>query len=290
VLGPLVTYSLPLIAVVAFWWNNWPGSRLGRNWSGWADTAMIAVGAVVLTAIGQMLIGRLDLAGLFDPTPGPGHVPTFPTTVPLGAAAFVVMLEVTLVGEGWPLRGLPPTLGGVLALVGSWLVALGLYAGLVRSGPVNGASFGAALVCVAAWQVLCFVIWRGWPTTRLDRRAARLACAHALVIAGGLVSFAIARRFLEPTTLTAVAGCFVAAGLLAGMLVELTAPPALAAVATLLLTAALYAVLSAIAAGFTFARADASEWVAHASLNALAVSTLLHVAVGGRWPFSAQAR
>ena len=28
VLGPLVTFSLPLVAMVAFWWEDWPGTRL----------------------------------------------------------------------------------------------------------------------------------------------------------------------------------------------------------------------------------------------------------------------
>ena len=46
VLGPLVTYALPLVAMVAFWWEDWPGTRLRSSWSGWADTALIAAGAV----------------------------------------------------------------------------------------------------------------------------------------------------------------------------------------------------------------------------------------------------
>src|SRR5215471_5161924 len=36
VLGPIVTYSLPLVAMVAFWWEDWPGTRLRASWSGWA--------------------------------------------------------------------------------------------------------------------------------------------------------------------------------------------------------------------------------------------------------------
>ena len=27
VLAPIVTYSLPLVAMVAFWWEDWPGTR-----------------------------------------------------------------------------------------------------------------------------------------------------------------------------------------------------------------------------------------------------------------------
>ena len=87
VLGPLVTFSLPLVAMVAFWWDRWPGTRLRPSWSGWADTVLIAAGAVVLTALGQIAVGRLDLRAIFAPSPGTGHVPTFPATMPLAAAA-----------------------------------------------------------------------------------------------------------------------------------------------------------------------------------------------------------
>jgi len=49
-------------------------------------------------------------------------------------------------------------------------------------------------------------------------------------------------------------------------------------VATVVLAAALTVTLRAAAT---------DAWVIHASLNALAVSTILHVAVGHRWPFAA---
>ncbi len=292
VLGPIVTYSLPVIAVVAFWWEDWPGTRLHGQWSGWADTALIAAGAVVLTGLGQTIAGGFDVRGLFDAT---GPVPTFPATLPLAGAAFVVMLQLTLVGEGWPLRRLPAIAAGTLALVLSWAIALALYLLLVsvdpppgsgvsaRTGPVTGADFGAALVCIGAWQVLCFVLWRGWPTSRLSSRAARLTCAHALVIGGGLLTFVVARLVLDASTVTAAAGCFVTAGIVVGMLFEADRTDV-----AVLLAVALVAGLSALAGAFTFTRADPEDWVAHASLNALAVSTLLHVAVGRRWPFADQ--
>ena len=151
-----------------------------------------------------------------------------------------------------------------------------------RSGPVAGADFGAALVCIGAWQVLCFVVWRGRPTSRLSSRAARLTCAHALVIGGGLLTFcrgpARARRVDRDR---------------GGRL--LRRPPASSSACSSRPTArtsrccsrsALFAGLSALAGAFTFTRADPEDWVAHASLNALAVSTILHVAVGRRWPFA----
>jgi hypothetical protein len=135
VLGPLVTYGLPLVAMVAFWWEDWPGTMLRPSWSGWADTALIIVGAVLLTALGQIVVADLDLRSIFDPTPGHGHVPTFPATMPLAAVAFVAMLQLTLVGEGWPLRRLPRLAGGLVALAIAWAVAVVVYFALadVRS-------------------------------------------------------------------------------------------------------------------------------------------------------------
>jgi hypothetical protein len=282
VLGPLITYTLPVLVMVAFGWEDGPGTRLGPDWAGWADTVLIAAGGVLLTAAGQALAGGLDLRGIFDPFPGPGHLPTFPATLPLAGAAFTVLLQITLVGEGWPLRRLPARLGGPLALGASWLIALAIC----RTFGKPGADFAAAVVCIGGWQVLCFVVWRGWPTSRIAARAARLACAHALVLGGGLLSYALLRRALDAPAVTAAAGCLIAAGLTVGMLFELRADPPLAAAATLLVALALLAALSALAGAFSFTRAEARDWVAHASLNAITVSIILHVGVGRRWPFA----
>jgi hypothetical protein len=303
VLGPLVTYALPLVVMVAFWWEDWPGTRLQASWSGWADTALIAGGAVVLTGIGQVIAGGLDITGLFDPYPGPGHVPTFPATMPLAGAAFVAMLQLTLVGEGWPLRRLPRLPAGLLAVAVSWAVALVVYFALVRvdppagsdviarHGPVPGAELGAALVLIGAWQVLFYVVWRGWPFSTIATRAARLTSAHAVVLGGGILTYVIAHELLglDTARIAAVAGCFVAAGLLFGMLFDdwlagLAARVERAALllATLALSALLAGALSATADALHVARAD--EWVEHASLNALSTSIILHVAIGRRWP------
>jgi hypothetical protein len=42
VLGPLSTFALPAVAMVAFWWNDWPGSRLTKPWTGLVDTLLVA--------------------------------------------------------------------------------------------------------------------------------------------------------------------------------------------------------------------------------------------------------
>jgi len=153
VLGPLVTFALPAVALIGFWWENWPGSRLRPGWSGLLDTVLITIAAVLLTMLGQSVVGELDLRGIFDPAAGPEHSATFPETLPLGGAAFVAMLQLTLVCEGWPLRRLGGFAGGVAALAASWGVAL-----LLTS---VGGDLGALLVMVGAWQVWFFVVWLG---------------------------------------------------------------------------------------------------------------------------------
>jgi hypothetical protein len=307
VLTPIVTYGLPVLAMVAFWWEDWPGTRLRASWSGWADTVLIVVGAVVLTGVGQAIAGGLDLRGMFDPSPGPGHVPTFPATMPLAGAAFVAMLELTLVGEGWPLRRLPAIPAGLLALAVSWAVALVVYAVLPevhapagsdvtpRHGPVAGADLGAVLVLIGAWQVLFYVVWRGWPFSAIGARGARLALAHLVVIGAGVATFLLAHDVASISSgwLGAAAGSFVAAGLLLGMLFEGWLRPRFGergerlvlVVGVFALAAALGLGLAAIATGIDFGRATADDWVEHATLNALGVSTIAHVAVGRRWPF-----
>jgi hypothetical protein len=299
VLGPLVTFALPAIAMVAFWWEDWPGTRLRSSWSGWADTVLIAVAALVLTGLGQLVAGRLDLRGIFDPTPGLGHAPTFPATMPLGGAVFVVMLQLTLVCEGWPLRRLSPVPGGLLALAVAWVLGLALYAGLAdvhpppgsglaeRHGPVAGATLGTVLVLIGAWQVLFYVVWRGWPFAEIDGRAPRLLTANATVIGAGCLTYALAHTFATDAAITAAAGSFVAAGLLLGMLLEGWLQSRLALLAgVVVLATALELGLHAYASGVTFVRGSADEWVAHAALNAIGVSVILHVGVGRRWPFN----
>ena len=307
VLAPLVTFSLPLVVMIAFWWEDWPGTRLRSSWAGWADTVLIGAGAIVLTGAGQILAGRLDPGALFDPSPGPGHVPTFPATMPLAGLAFIVTLQITLVGEGWPLRRLRPLVAGPMAVAISWAIAIVGYLTVVqiespagsdviaRDGPVPGAVLGATLVLIGAWQVLCFVIWRGWPFVTVASRAARLTIAHVTVIGGGIVSYLVMRELLglTPSRIAALGGCFIAAGLLFGMLLEgwlgnlsPTVERAALLLATLALAALLAVGLQAIATrAMHLTQSAGDDWVGHAALNALATATILHVAIGRRWPF-----
>jgi len=182
VLAPLVTFALPAVVMVAFWWEDWPGTRLAARWSGWFDTLLIAISAVVLTGLGQIAVGHLDPRGIFDPRPGPGHAPTFPATMPIAGAAFVAMIQLTLVNEGWPFRRFGRLAGAFAALALSWLLALAVYYAVINFRPPAGLGLenrygwrsngrlGAVIVLIGLWQVWFFVAWRGWPFSTLEQR------------------------------------------------------------------------------------------------------------------------
>ena len=218
----------------------------------------------------------------------PGGVFTgaaFPDTMPLAAAAFVVMLQVTLVCEGWPLRRLDRFTAGLTALAVSWAVALALYATGVHHRP----GFGAFLVLVGAWQVAIFLVWRGWPVAGIHGRGRRIASGNAIVLGGALLTFVVVEvsRAARPGTVSAAAGAFVAAGLVVAMLFEgWLRGRAVSLAATVALAAVLFAALTAYADSVPFTSATSEEWVAHAGLNAIGVSVILHVAIGRRWPFA----
>ena len=299
VLGPLVTYSLPLIALVAFWWEDWPGHAAARQLVGLGGhRADRGRGAVVLTArrAGRSPAG--STCARSSTRPG-GRVPTFPATLPLGGrrvrghapghagrrglAAAAPARASSAVRSRWCCRGrsrsplprrswrsTPPPGSGVSA----------------RSGPVAGR--GLRRRARLHRRMAGAVLRRSgadWPTSPVVSRAARLPCAHALVHRRRAADLCRARLALEPSTVTAAAGCFVAAG--TARRHALRGRHARGLAAALLLAAALFAALSrARRRVHLHARATAEDWVAHASLNALAVSTILHVAVGRRWPFA----
>jgi hypothetical protein len=64
ILGPLSTFALPVVAMIAFWWEDWPGTRLQAPLSGLLDTVLVVIGALILTLLGQFVVGHLDLRGV----------------------------------------------------------------------------------------------------------------------------------------------------------------------------------------------------------------------------------
>jgi hypothetical protein len=252
-LGPLVTFALPAVAMIAFWWNGWPGSLLRPGWSGLSDTVLIAVAALALSALGRVITG-----------------PDFESSMRLAAGAFVAMLQLTLVCDRWPLRGLPPLAGGLAALATAWALALIAYFAEVP---------GTLLLLIGVWQAWFFIAWHGWPL------AGRLALANAVVLGGAVLTYA-AVDGLRPGAVAAAAGSLIAAALVFGVLFEgWLRSRAWTLVGVVALAAALDATLEAYAGGLAWTKSSAQDWVAHAELNAIGVSVIAHVAIGRRWPF-----
>ncbi|WP_203714114.1 hypothetical protein [Asanoa siamensis] len=308
VIGPLVTFSLVPTAVVAFWWEDWPGTALAPRWlAGWLNTLFILAAGVGLTFLGQFIAGGgVDPRGVFDPNPPPGSLPTFPGTLPIAGAAFTAMLQFTLVNEGWPLRKLRRVPGGLLAGLVAWGAAVLIYYFVVdvhppastglhtETGPMSGAALGALTVTVGAWQTWLYVTWRGWPFNLIKRRWLRLLVANATVAVGGWATYTLIHLAVSPGKIIAGAAAFIAAGLVVSMLFENAVRPHITAVmdkwlsvlTVSALAVVLYVVLTAYARTVEFGRVEPSEFVVHGCLNALAFSVITHVAVGRRWPFA----
>jgi len=312
ILGPISTFALPAVAMVAFWWNDWPGSRFTTPWTGLIDTLLVAAAAVVLTIAGQAIVERSDLRGVFEASPGPGVPATFPATLALAGAAFTAMLQLSLVCERWPLGGGGRLRSGIAALPISWAIGIGAYflfvnldampaaeraAGLRNpGGPIAGLEFGSALTAVGLWQAVFFIALRGWPVNTITRRPARLLAGNALVIGLGALTYLVLRNLAhwQPDAISAACGCIISATLIVAMLFDgwpaARLPPAPARALTLALTAlvalALDRALAAYADSIRWTRATPNEWITTAALSFIGAGIILHVGIGLRWPFA----
>ena len=316
VLGPLSTFALPAVAMIAFWWNDWPGSRLTTPWTGLIDTVLVVGAAVVLTIAGQAIVERSDLRGVFEASPGPGIPATFPATLALAGAAFSAMLQLSLVCERWPLAGFGRLRSGIAALALSWGTGIGAYflfvnldavpaaeraaAGLRNpGGPIAAPDFGSALVAVGVWQAVFFIALRGWPVNTISQRVPRLIAGNALVIGLGAATYLVLRNGadLQPGTISAVCGCIISAAIIVGMDFEgwpvARLPPGPGRALTVVLTAAVAVVLdralAAYADGVPWVKATPDDWVTTAALSFIGAGIILHVGIGLRWPFALKA-
>lgn len=284
VLAPITTFSLPLVAMIAFWWDDWPGTLLRGAWSGVYDTAIVVVGGLVLTLLGQGVVSVVD----------PAHPAAYPGTLGLAAGIFTIMLQLTLVCERWPLdrvRGIP---AGVAALGVCWAAGVIAYLAAVRSHLVPPEDYGAWLAVLGVWQMVWYVALRGWPFARIPRRAVRLVVANVTVLAcaAGTYELAVGVAGRSPGGLTPVAGAGIASVLVVCMLFE--AWPAIrctplpgrsmALVTVVLLTVLLAWVLPPLARAVGVPADQVDGWVTHLTLNALSLGVILHVAVWRRWP------
>jgi hypothetical protein len=313
ILGPMSAFALPAVAMIAFWWNDWPGSTLTTPWTGLTDTALVAAAAVVLTIAGQAIVERSDVRGVFVPNPGPGVPVTFPATLALAGAVFTAMLQLSLVCERWPLGRIGRLRSGIAALALSWAAGVGAYflfvnldavpaaeraaAGLRNpGGPIAGPDFGSALIAVGLWQAVVFLALRGWPVNTITRRPPRLLAGNALVIGLGALTYLVLRNLAhwQPAAISAVCGCVISAALIVAMLFEdwpaarLRPAPgrALTLALTALVTIALNRALAAYADGVHWTRASPDDWITTAALSFIGAGIILHVGIGLRWPFA----
>ena len=315
VLGPMTVFAVSGVAMIGFWWNDWPGSRLDKPWTGLTDTALIVVGGVLLTIAGQAIVERPDLRAVFLATPGNGAPTTFPATLALGGAIFTAMLQISLVCERWPLSGFSLLTSGVAGLALSWAVGVAAYflfvnvdfvppaaraaAGLHNpGGPVPAVDFGSALIVVGVWQTVFFVALRGWPVNLIGRRPLRLLAGNALVIGGGAATYLLLRDLANLSTgaIGAACGCVISAALIVALVFEgwpgaLLRRPGAGRVVTIVLIAAVAVGLNRALAGYAdsvhWVRATADDWVTVSSLAFAGIGIILHVAIGQRWPLSA---
>jgi hypothetical protein len=316
VLGPLATFALPAVAMIAFWWNDWPGSRLTTPWTGLLDTVLVAAAAVVLTIAGQAIVERSDVRGVFDASPAPGVPTTFPATLALAGAAFTAIIQLSLVCERWPLAGISRLRSGIAALALSWAIAIGAYFLFINfngvpadvraavglrnpGGPIAAPDFGSALIAVGVWQAVFFIALRGWPVSGIASRPRRLIAGNALVIGLGAATYLVLRDLagVRPGSVAAVCGCVISAAIIVGMLFDrwpatrLSAGRARAVV--VVLTAAVAVVLNralaAYADGVHWAKVTPDDWVTTAALSFIGAGIILHVGIGLRWPFALKA-
>jgi hypothetical protein len=313
ILGPMSTFALPAVAVIAFWWNDWPGSRLVTPWTGLANTVLVVVASVVLTIVGQAIVERSNLRGVFEAPPGSAVPVTFPATLALAGAAFTAALQLSLVCERWPLGGIGRFRSGVAALVLSWAIGIGAYFLFVNvnyipaaeraavglrnpGGLIARPDFGSALIAIGVWQAVFFIALRGWPVNTITNRAVRLLTGNVIVLGLGVLTYVVLRNLAhwQPPAIGAVCGCVVSAVLIVAMLFEdwpaARFRPTPARALTLVLTAAvalaLNRALAAYADGAHWTKATPDDWITTAALSFIGAGIILHVGIGLRWPFA----
>jgi hypothetical protein len=292
-LGPLVTFALPIMAVIAFWWEDWPGTRFARPWAGLYDTALVIVGGVLLSVLGQLVVHGPDVVGVF--APGPDHPGLYPAAESLAGSIFTILLQLTLVCERRPLNRLGRVPAGLAAIVVCWVAGLTAWLLAVRTHEIEPDRYGAWFTAIGAWQMLIWVALRGWPFARISRATLRLLCGNMTVIACGWVSYLVAADVLgwPGTRTTATAGTAIGSILMVTMLFD--AWPAIRvdhvgrgrATAVLLaaaLTVVLLWLLPKLAVALDVPEARRWSWTTQVMLNALSTAIILHVAVWRRWP------
>ena len=239
ILGPISTFALPAVAMIAFWWNDWPGSSLTTPWTGLIDTVLVVIAAVGADdrGPGHRRAIRLTRSVRGQPrTRCPHDVPRHTGARRCGVhrhAAVVAGLRALAAGRPRAAAFRRRRTGALLGCrVGAYFLFVNLdavpsaeraAAGLRNpGGPVPAADFGAALIAVGVWQAVFFIALRGWPVNTIDSRPRRLLAGNALVIGLGALTYLVLRNLArwQPGAISAVCGCVISAALIVAMLFE----------------------------------------------------------------------
>ena len=137
VIGPISLFAMPIVASLADFAVPLLVSHKRRWLVAGLLLAVIVLGAIVLALLAQAVVGHSDLMGVFSPNPSTAasHLTTFPFTIPLGGALFVLYLEVAVV-SGVPAVTRHRRRDGALVFLGCAVMALIVYLTLANWGSV----------------------------------------------------------------------------------------------------------------------------------------------------------
>ena len=303
VLGAPSTFAMPVVAAVSDWGA---GVRPSRRGAWLFNSALILLAAAVLPLVGQIVVGHIDLAGALRGAPitRQRDFPTFPYLIPVGALAFVGFLQLSIVSEGrvtLPARFGP--IAGRCALLSCESAAVVAYLSLanwntvpatVRSqiglrnpgGPWSALDIATWLIAVSVWQT-AYLLFDGWPYSRIARRPLRIAVANVAVVGLGSATYWLGRSVVGATgpQLAAAGAMTISGGLLVGPLYRVWSERAIgtgrgratSAASAIMVAAGLYAGLRALglslSTGWT-STAPVELWIVICGLNLISGSVL----------------
>jgi F0F1-type ATP synthase membrane subunit c/vacuolar-type H+-ATPase subunit K len=311
------TFWLPVLLVMAAWWHGWPGTSLtaSRPLAALIDAIIMAVAALVLTGIFQAILGRSDLGATVSDG---GTFPTFPFLIPVSAAAFVVMLQLTFVCSRWPLDKMKPIPAGFCALLICWGIGLLLYFTLCNwndipaparavmglhnpGGPINALDFTGWLICLVPYQVIFFQVFAEWPFREYENKLTRIVTSNVFVVGAGWLTWLFVTRILhwETPTIVGAFGMVAVAVNITNMIFEdypfHHEKPGVARFGLLMNVVGMsflsFYLLRSIGEALVlqWTNPPLSLWIGIAGLNFIAPVVVFVYAILGRWPLPAPA-
>jgi hypothetical protein len=307
------TFWLPVLVVVAAWWHGWPGCLIkSRPGAALVNLAIFAVGALVLTGIAQVIAGKADFGAIFS---SGGKFPTFPFLIPLAAAIFVTMLQLTFVCDRWPFDRMKPVPAGLCAFVLCWAIGLLLYFTVTNwnaipaparaamglrnpGGPVAALDFTGWLICLVPYQIIFFQLLDGWPFRGYASKLTRLVTSNVFVIGAGWLTFLLLHnlfRWSVPTIVGAMAMTAIGVNFTSMAFEDYPfhhEKPGLARLGLVMnvlgMALASFYILRAIGnAVATWTNPPIELWIGINGLNFIAPVVILVYAILGRWPLPA---